>query len=236
MTRLAIAAIALAVLAVLVQGAGALGARFGFWGFRTGFTLLRVSAWAGLAAALFGAASALPSRERRVVALSALGIFLGAGAAGVPWIWMRLAKSSPAIHDITTDTEDPPKFAAILERRKDAPNSPEYGGPEIAKLQKAAYPEIVPVELQAPPAEAFRRSLEAAKRMQWELVAIEPAEGRIEATAYTRWFQFKDDVIVRVRPAGRGSRVDARSVSRVGKGDVGTNARRLRRFLRLVRG
>ena len=63
------------------------------------------------------------------------------------------------------------------------------------------------------------------------LVAAEAADGRIEATDTTFWFGFKDDVVVRVQPADNGSRIDVRSESRVGKSDVGTNARRIRAYL-----
>jgi len=63
------------------------------------------------------------------------------------------------------------------------------------------------------------------------VVASDAAAGRIEATATTRWFGFKDDVIVRIRPEAAGSRVDVRSVSRVGRGDLGANAARVREFL-----
>ncbi len=37
--------------------------------------------------------------------------------------------------------------------------------------------------------------------------------------------------MIRVRPANGGSRVDVRSLSRVGVGDVGTNAKRIRAYL-----
>ena len=84
--------------------------------------------------------------------------------------------------------------------------------------------------------DAFIRAERAARAQGWEMVAVVPAEGRIEATETTRWFGFKDDVVIRVRPAAAGSRVDVRSVSRVGRGDVGTNARRVRAFLEALRG
>jgi uncharacterized protein (DUF1499 family) len=54
---------------------------------------------------------------------------------------------------------------------------------------------------------------------------------RIEATATTPWFGFKDDVVIRIEPDPAGSRVDVRSVSRVGGSDVGTNAKRIRAYL-----
>ena len=74
-----------------------------------------------------------------------------------------------------------------------------------------------------------------AKSERGAVVAAVPAEGRMEATDTTRWFGFKDDVVVRVRPEGAGSRVDVRSVSRVGRGDVGANAARIRAFLQALR-
>ena len=75
--------------------------------------------------------------------------------------------------------------------------------------------------------------------MGWHIVAVVtavvPAEGRIEATDTTWYFGFKDDVVIRVRPSPNGSRVDIRSVSRVGLGDVGTNARRIREYTAKLR-
>jgi uncharacterized protein (DUF1499 family) len=143
------------------------------------------------------------------------------------------AKQVPKIHDITTDTEDPPVFVSVLALRKDAPNSTIYGGPEIAAQQHAAYPDVRPLVSDIPPAQAYERARSAARKMCWTIVDENQAEGRIEATATTRWFGFKDDVIIRIAPAaGNGSRVDVRSVSRVGLSDVGTNARRIRAFLK----
>jgi uncharacterized protein (DUF1499 family) len=71
--------------------------------------------------------------------------------------------------------------------------------------------------------------------MDWEIVSLRPADGSIEATATTAWFGFHDDVVVRIRPAGSNSRIDVRSVSRVGRGDAGKNADRIRRYLRLLK-
>jgi uncharacterized protein (DUF1499 family) len=64
---------------------------------------------------------------------------------------------------------------------------------------------------------------------------VDTAAGRLEATARTPWFGFYDDVVVRVRAQGTGSRVDVRSVSRVGRSDVGMNAKRIREFTRRLR-
>ncbi len=141
----------------------------------------------------------------------------------------------PNIHDITTDPDDPPRFVAVLSARVDARNSAEYGGPDVAAAQRRAYPDVVPLTIDAPVDVAFRRALSAARAMHWTIVAEVPDEGRIEATDTTALFGFKDDIVVRVRPAGNGSRVDVRSVSRIGSSDVGTNARRIEAYLDRLR-
>ncbi len=89
--------------------------------------------------------------------------------------------------------------------------------------------------LSVAPQDAFGHALDAAKAMGWAIAAADSAAGRIEATATTPWFGFKDDIVILVTPAGEGSRVDVRSVSRVGKSDVGTNAARIRAFLAKLR-
>jgi len=82
------------------------------------------------------------------------------------------------------------------------------------------------------PAQGFKRALAVARDMGWQIIDSNPSEGRIEATDTTFWFGFKDDIVVRVRPTQNGSRIDVRSVSRVGRSDVGTNARRIQKFLK----
>jgi uncharacterized protein (DUF1499 family) len=215
-----------------------LGSRWGWWGFRTGFVILRWSAYALVASVLvtiLGALAARGAARRRAAALAAVAAVVGLGAVAVPWWYRRSAGGLPAIHDVTTDTENPPEFVAILPLRQGAPNSAEYGGPEIAAQQRAAYPDVEPVRLDVPPAAALARAERAARGLGWEVVAVDSADGRIEATTRTRWFGFHDDVVVRVTPEGAGSRVDVRSVSRVGKGDVGANAQRVRAFVDRLR-
>lgn len=188
---------------------------------------------AGTTLSLAGAILGRPGKGRRGFLLAVAGIVLGALAFGVPGNWYRSAKRVPMIHDITTDTENPPIFVSVLALRKDAPNSAIYGGPEIAAQQHAAYQDIRSLVSDIPPAQAYERARSVARQMCWKIVDENQAEGRIEATAITRWFGFKDDVVIRIAPAaGNGSRVDIRSVSRVGLSDVGTNARRIRTFLK----
>jgi uncharacterized protein (DUF1499 family) len=218
-----------AVVLVLLAGPGS---RMGWWTFRTGLlVVLAWAAYAGVAAAVL-ALGALVLGGRRGLALVAL--LAGLAAFLPPFLFRRTASSVPPIHDITTDMDNPPAFVAVLAQRAGAANPAEYGGADVAAQQRGAYPDIRPVTLSDPPARAFERALAAARGEGWEIVAAVPAEGRIEATDTTRWFGFKDDVVVRVKPEGSGSRVDVRSLSRVGKSDVGKNASRIREYLRAL--
>jgi len=222
------------IAAVLLLIAGP-GTRLELWEFRTGFQLMRWAALAGLgAAALAVVMLLLPHTRREGVAALLVALALGLGVAFVPWNGMRQARTLPPIHDITTDTRRPPEFVAILPLRADAPNPAVYGGPDIAQAQIGAYPDLRTHRIDVAPAEAFDRALQVARDMGWEIVAADTAAGRIEATDTTFWFGFKDDVVIRVKADGAGSRVDVRSVSRVGESDVGTNARRIRAYLRAL--
>lgn len=224
----------LSAVAITAAMAAGVGSRFDWWHFRTGFAILKWAAYGGMAGVTLSLAGAIltrPGSGRPGLVAALAGIALGALAFGVPWNWSRMAKQLPKIHDISTDTENPPTFVAVLPLRKDAPNPAEYGGPEIAEKQRAAYPDIRPIEVGIPPAKAYDRALDAGRRMDWQMVDGNREEGRIEATATTRWFGFKDDIVIRIVPAaGGGSRLDIRSVSRVGTSDVGTNACRIRAF------
>jgi uncharacterized protein (DUF1499 family) len=220
-----------AVLALLIAGPGH---RFGLWSFQSGFAILRVAVFAGLGAALLSAAGLIlaPRQGRRRGMLQALaGLILGLVAAGVPASWLHTARSVPPIHDITTDPADPPVFDAVLALRADAANPAEYGGAPVAAQQAEAYPDIMPLEVAAPPQRAFDAALAAAEAQGWEIVAAAAEAGRIEASERTFWFGFTDDVVIRIRAAGDGSRIDVRSTSRVGVGDMGTNAARIRAYL-----
>jgi uncharacterized protein (DUF1499 family) len=139
--------------------------------------------------------------------------------------------SVPRIHDITTDADDPPRFVALLAPRRASSNGADYGGPTVAAQQKWDYPDIRPMLLPDPPERAFARVEVAARAMGWHIAAAVSAEGRLEATDTTRWLRFKDDIVVRVALAPNGSRLDVRSVSRIGRSDLGLNARRIRAFL-----
>jgi uncharacterized protein (DUF1499 family) len=225
-------ALVLAVVALLAVALPGPGNRLGVWGFRTGLRLMSYGAYAALAAAALALVGLLMGGARR---LSALALVIGLASFGGPYALRRVAQSVPPIHDISTDTANPPIFVAVLARRTGASNAVEYGGDAIAAQQRAAYPDVQPLQLPSPPPQAFERALAAARAMGWEIVDAQPAEGRLEATATTPWFGFKDDVVVRIRPHGGGSVVDVRSLSRVGRSDLGANAKRIRAYLERLR-
>jgi uncharacterized protein (DUF1499 family) len=225
----------LALLSLVLLGASGLGVQLGWWAFPVGFQILRWVVYCGLAAVVVSLlCMAMPTLRRGAWSMLVLGLLIGAGVAFVPWRMAQQAQALPRIHDISSDLDNPPVFVAILPLRAAATNPATYGGPEIAAEQRRGYPDIVPLQLAMSPASAYAKALSLMKKNGWEIVADDPAGGRIEATATTRWFGFKDDVIVRVLPAAGGSRLDMRSVSRVGKSDVGTNAKRIRDFFATI--
>jgi uncharacterized protein (DUF1499 family) len=149
----------------------------------------------------------------------------------VPILLVLPGLRAPAIHDITTDLDTPPRFDAVVPLRAGASNSLEYGGATVADAQREAYPDVETLALSRPPARVVEQARETAVAMGWEVVVADAEAGRLEATDTTGWFGFKDDVVVRVRRSDGGSVVDVRSVSRVGVGDLGANAARIRAFL-----
>lgn len=233
-TPLALAALAVALLALLLLFLSGPGTRFGMWDFRTGFTLMKWGAYAGIAAVVLGLAALALSRGRgRVIA--AVALVMGALAFFLPWNMRRGAMEFPPIHDVTTDTRNPPVFVAVAPLRRDAPNPVEYEGDSIAAQQADAYPDIRPLMLAMPVDTAFSLAVRTAREMGWELVDQDRRDGRIEATAITPWFGFRDDVVIRVSSGSGIARVDVRSKSRVGRGDVGANANRIRAYLDRLR-
>ena len=143
-----------------------------------------------------------------------------------------LAWLKQPFNDITTDLDDPPRFEAVVASRPAHANSVVYGGAAVAARQRERHPGIGPLETARPPADAFARALATAKAMGWNIAAADAGTGVIEAVATTPVLRFKDDVVVRVRANGQGSRVDLRSLSRVGRSDFGKNAARIADFMR----
>ncbi|MBV8826798.1 MAG: DUF1499 domain-containing protein [Bradyrhizobiaceae bacterium] len=165
------------------------------------------------------------------LAVAALGI--GVAMLAYPaYLGVRFYRL-PAINDITTDPVDPPRFERLARLRPRGANPVAYPGADVMKLQRAAYPDIEPLLVSVPPAEAYEAAYAVIKKRRWRIVDERPPqtgrrEGRIEAVAHTPIMGFRDDIVVRVRSAEDGARIDMRSASRYGRHDFGANASRLR--------
>jgi len=148
----------------------------------------------------------------------------------LPLALLWLSACAARINDITTTPDDPPSFrrAALLpeNRGRDMTYPMSNIGP-----QRKAYPDLKPLARNEPPEAAYEAALAAAKRMpRWTIVAADAAARSIEAAASTAVLRFKDDVVIEVRPNGSGSAVHMRSKSRLGRGDFGANADRIRAY------
>ena len=214
------------------------GYRMGWWQLGAGFQIMRWAATADLAAiaiALGAIALAARGDARRAMTVGTAGLVLSLVVVAPPLYLLREARRLPDIHDISTDTENPPRFVALLPLREGARNTTDYSA-EVAAQQRKGYPDIAPALLAAPPADALRRAEHAARAMGWDIVAVSSDDLRIEAIATTLLFGFKDDIVIRVTANGPGSRVDMRSLSRVGSSDLGVNAKRIRSFMKELAG
>ncbi|MEM8918164.1 MAG: DUF1499 domain-containing protein [Pseudomonadota bacterium] len=251
---LALAIIA-ALTVVLWPGLAGLGSRFGFWEFGFGLGTMTREWWPFLwylsgGLGLLALILCLVISPRRlagvVAAIVAIGIPV---AAKMQYDNVRAtAQAVPAIHDITTDMQDPPMFTdAIMSiRNASRANPADYigklkpgrdGEPDrlVSALQSEAYPDIVPIRIDGSSDLIFEKSLEALESLGWVMVSNDRETGIIEATDTTFWYGFKDDVIIRIRSNGENSSVvDVRSLSRVGGSDLGKNAARIREFRSLV--
>lgn len=222
----------LAIIAALLLLIAGPGTRLELWHFRTGFNLMRWSVYLAIGAAALAALLLLIPRTRRGSALLlSLSLLVSLATLAMPLSMYRQVQNLPRIHDISTDTIDPPAFVAVVPLRADAPNPVEHPGEEVAALQRSAYPDIVTLQTDAHNAIVFDHALALVEQLGWELVEADRDSGRIEATDTTFWFGFKDDVVIRIRATESGSMVDVRSKSRIGLSDVGANANRIRRFL-----
>jgi uncharacterized protein (DUF1499 family) len=191
-----------------------------------GFALFALGGLLGLVAAI--AAVLRGVRGRGVGAGGAAGIV-------VALVFVAIAsrgRGVPRINDFTTDPADPPAFEHAQALRANVGRDMRYPA-AFAPIQESCCSDLHPARLHVPPAEAFARARSAAERMpSWTITQADPGAGTIEAVATTRVFGFQDDIVIRVRPDGDGaSRVDVRSKSRDGQGDIGTNAARIRAFV-----
>ncbi len=218
---------------------GALGSRAGLWGIGTGIQFLQVGGWLAIAVAVCAIVAVAVAWRRRLpkdLRASAVGLVICLLAVGYVMQLQHAFATTPPIHNISTDTEDPPQFIEIAVLRGTGSNALDFDAETIAPLQAEFYPWVVPLTMPATPEAAFAEAVAALEGMGLEVVAEHPQQGLIEATATTFWFGFKDDVAVRVRPHAQGALIDVRSVSRVGRSDGGVNANRIGEILRRLSG
>lgn len=243
---------ALALLAFLPAyfATAALGTKAGIWGWQTGLLaltmgggviLLGIVAVAALVSLVI-AARAKP-RSNALVGVAIVGLlvpaatfvmFLAAGAKG----------SENPIHDIATDTANPPAFSAATMAEREAEGANPLSDYQVPLGQLEIYKEVAP-ELAvkshaqiitarsdrpaplplggASKTEGMAAVAAAMAAMGLEDIRSDAATGTVEAVAETFWFGFKDDVVARVGDA----QIDFRSVSRVGRSDLGANTARI---------
>jgi len=162
----------------------------------------------------------------RTAALLAAMVFILTASSG----------GGPMTNDFTTDLRDPPVFEHATTLSANAGRDMAYD-PNFAAEQQKCCSDLTSMELSMPAGKAFELALKVAREMpSWNVVWNDPSSGRIEAVAVTRVFGFEDDVAIRVRGDGGRSRLDMRSKSRDGRGDIGANAERIRAYLAAVEG
>jgi hypothetical protein len=229
---LSLAACGVAIVGLALLGAAGPAYRLGV-PLGTAFDMVRWAAYVSLGGAAVSVAAVLWSRRKArtgPAVVAGLGVLVGILAAAAGYGWLRQAQAAPALHDVTTDLENPPVFDALAAQRP-ADSNPFTRSREVDQLQRQHYPDLAPVIVSQPARLVFDRARLVAENQGWTIVTSDPDAGRLEATDSTVWFGFTDDIVVRVLPWGTGTRVDMRSVARYGTTDTGTNARRIRRFL-----
>jgi uncharacterized protein (DUF1499 family) len=237
-------AVSLAVLTPAFMAVSALGVKFGLWDWRFGFgTLVRGYGpkliLLTLVVSVLALILALAVKPRKMALVALLALAVPVAAMGIGKNVGKKAGSLPFIHDITTDTQDPPVFSQIIiDQRGADSNSLEYAGAvdprskkPVSEAQHEAYPDIQTVEMALAPDAAFDKAEAVLKSLGMKVASADKSTGVLEATASSFWFGFKDDVVVRIRATDGGSRVDIRSVSRVGGSDIGANAARVRAIM-----
>jgi fatty-acyl-CoA synthase len=235
-------ALLLSLAPAVVIALGALGTKFGLWSWKTGFGAVIVNGpvqGLGWAPALAMAAVAV-SLVAVIVTISA-GLWRRALAAllislltmGAFIFIGGQARKAPPIHDVATTWSEPLDFspALITARGSEAnlvePDPVAPSGKRIAEINEETCPGAKPVLVAKSAQDAYAAAKAALAAKGLAIVTDDPATGRLEATASSFWYGFKDDVVVRVQPDGSGSRIDMRSVSRVGMSDLGQNCKRI---------
>ena len=201
--------------------------KFGIVELGVAFTGFKYGVYAGGAALVLLIVQVLFMRKTLTLSSGVIALVFSVVAIAMPLNMMNKAEGVPAIHDISTDLVNPPKFVAIAPLRANASNPVEYAGEEIAVQQRKAYPELATLSFAQSKADLMTASEQAVKNLGFAVVSANTATGIVEATDTTTWFGFKDDVVIRIKDEGSQRFVDIRSKSRVGRSDLGKNAERI---------
>lgn len=223
-----------AVLAGVFAALSVLGHRFAIIGFQPALLGIAGSILSGLVAIVLGAIGTLQAikAKKSDIAGTMAGSTLGLIVIMPAILAAVSGAGAPLIHDISTNLDRPPEFVAIKALRTAAHNSLDRAEPSnLMVLQQQNYPDISPLLLNRPFDQVFEQAIALVNKRGWDVVSVSAANGRIEATDTTRMMGFKDDVVILIQKEGNLTRVDMRSASRIGKGDLGVNAARIRSFL-----
>ena len=236
-SRLAVIGLLVALASAAAMVFSGFGYRLDLYHFRVGFAILRWAFWFALAGALLSAAGLViaGARPRRTLLAAVIGTVVGVGAAYIPWSLKQTAEALPYIHDISTDTANPPEFVAAAKLRKPGDHPVTYDGKEVADLQRKAYPDLVSLTTSAPREKVFEAAKAAIASMGMQVADADLAQGRIEANQSSLLYGFTDDMVVRIASGADGTKVDVRSKSRVGRSDLGQNAKRIRAFVQRLK-
>ncbi len=223
----------LGLLAVLGFPIAVLGNRLGAFHFGIAFQIIQWTVILALAVFVIGLlvsffvrkSNPASSKAARAGALLCLLPLIGIGSQ------MVVGRSVPQIHNISTDITDPPQFNQVVALRGGNSNPLAYDAEVLGPVQSEAYPNVKTYVSDLTPSAAHAKALAIVGDLGWELVASDEEGGLIEATETTALWGFKDDIVIRFQPIGDQLEVDLRSVSRIGRSDLGANAKRIEKFL-----
>lgn len=214
-----------AIVAVALGVMSGTGYKLGWWGIPGAFQMLQYAVYSAGGAVALGLVGLIFTKQRGLA-----GATFATGAVIGLFVVMQVmtARNVPPIHDISTDTDNPPQFVEIVALRGETSNPLDYANKEV---QEGFYTDIKPLELNIGTGPCHAQAAATAKGQGWEMVNVDAQALIIEATDTTFWFGFKDDVVIRISGDNMTCRVDMRSVSRVGKSDVGVNADRIMAYM-----
>ncbi|MBM7488716.1 uncharacterized protein (DUF1499 family) [Bradyrhizobium sp. GM2.2] len=229
----------LAVFAVVAVVVSIIIVRFGFLEMKPALATFFGGLGIAALSILFGLAgfAAIWQNGSRGMARILLAFLIDGAILAYPAYLGLQYRKLPAIHDITTDPIDPPRFDALARLRTgDGANTAVYAGLYSAEQQRQFYPDIEPIELEISVDRAYAIALQLVNKRKWLIIderAPQPPRriGRIEAVARSPIMGFREDIAIRVVPDGEDSRVDIRSASRYFESDLGSNAARVKKFI-----